>query len=141
MATELDLDDVVQYSPLAQRELADLRAELDNALGLIRMRGVSETRAEHLPHALDVLLTRLDKEIQAQRIELANLHRQVLVRTEDMEEDVVAWNKTAEGRCKYLHATHESDCYCMSGWGDDSAPDYRPDEEGPIFLVIVEPPE
>jgi len=30
MATELDLDDVAQYSPLAQKELAGLRAELAN---------------------------------------------------------------------------------------------------------------
>jgi len=54
MATELDLDDVAQYSPLAQRELADLRAELANlnrhrmAAAYLDLRdGVRELADEH----------------------------------------------------------------------------------------------
>ena len=57
----------------ARGHMRAMRTELNAAMSLIRLRGVPESRAATLPVAIDVLFSRLDKEIRLLKAEIAEL--------------------------------------------------------------------
>jgi len=118
----------------AADEIDRLRAELDD----LRHCEICERKTgEEVPESL--ICVRCWNKVSA---ELANLNRQVLVRTEDMPLLARWWVKDEIGCCGYYGGNFAiGDKIKRIRDPDWDAEDHRPDEKGPITLVIVEPPE
>lgn len=129
---ERDLDE-------ARAELWDMSArvcELRHSYALV-LRGpipyTAGTAISDFIGSLDKVLSGSPAPTQNDADRLAAIERQVLWRTEDMPVDAKAWEKVG-GECWWV--MHQDDAA-----GASFAPDLRPDEPGPLFLPILDPPE
>lgn len=107
-------------------------------------RSVRSAAAENNDDNLPVvwIVEQMAINLRETRDRLAAIDRQVVWRTEDTPWDARWWGKDSNGSCYWCHwpGQTEEERRASAIFTED-ARDYWPDEPGPLFLPILDPPE